>query len=78
MSDEQYRIRSEILCNPGDWHEAFCTLCGVPFQLYENCRSLGLKGGYDPFWASRQDPHALELRDEKDDVVWASYFIARK
>ena len=78
MSDEQYRIRSEILCNLGDWHEAYCTLCGVPFRLYENCRSYGLRDDYDPSWYSFQNPRALELGDEKDDVVWASYYIARK
>ncbi len=78
MSDEQYRIRSEILGNLVSWHGAYCTLCGVPFQIYEDRESYGLGDNYDPYWASLQDPHALELGDEKDDVVWTSYFIARK
>lgn len=44
-------------------HEEICTLCGVPFWLYSEL-------------------HRFEVNEDDlnrvDDLVWASYFLARK
>ena len=44
-------------------HEETCTLCGVPFWLYSELYR---------FKVDEDDP------DRVDDLVWASYFLARK
>ena len=75
MSDDEARVPSDVL---DIWHEMYCTLCGVPFRLYGDRHLYDLGDERDPYWASYQDPHALDLGDLQDDLVWVSYFLARK
>lgn len=44
-------------------HEETCTLCGVPFLLYSELY--------------RSEVNEDDLK-RVDDLVWASYFLARK
>ena len=80
MSDEQVRIRDKILNNRGSRHEEYCTLCGVPFNLYSKRHDFAPDAGYDPFWAFYvfQNSRVLDLDGTQDHLAWSSYFLGRK
>lgn len=78
MSDEQVRIREQILNNEGSKHEVYCTLCGVLFNLYRDWQAFQVASQYLDDWDSTENPHGYDLGESQDNLVWASYFLARK
>ncbi len=82
-TDEQASILRSIIVGDGRMgQENYCTLCGIPFRLYRDRVFFHLRGVQpDAYWASVQsrDPRILlDSGDYQNDLVWASYFLARK